>query len=80
MGGCVVIKGTTTFNGPFQGFIANTVTVVDAVFDSKGNNVTTTIGLDSGFQIQPGGLITMPEGEFFSSIKLTSGDAIGYRI
>jgi hypothetical protein len=79
MTGCKVLSGTSANTGGFQAFVINADAVVSAVLDKSGNDITSALGLTS-ITITKGMLISMPKGDYFSSITLTSGSVIGYLI
>jgi hypothetical protein len=79
MTGCKVLSGTSANTGGFQAFVINADAVVSVVLDKSGNDITSALGLTS-ITITKGMLISMPKGDYFSSITLTSGSVIGYLI
>jgi hypothetical protein len=79
MTGCKVLSGTSANTGGFQAFVVNVDAVVSAVLDKNGNDVTSALGLTS-VTITKGMLISMPKGDYFKSITLSSGSVIGYLI
>jgi hypothetical protein len=79
MTGCKVIANTSANTGAFQAFVVNADAVVSVALDRNGNNITSSLGL-TGVTLSKGMLISMPKGDYFSSITLTSGSIIGYLI
>jgi hypothetical protein len=77
--GCKMITGTSAVTGPFQSFIVNEALVVSAITDKNGNSLMSTLGL-STVTLSVGMLITAPKGNYFSTITLTSGSAVGYLV
>jgi len=79
MTGCKVLTGTSANTGGFQAFVINADAVVSAVLNKSGNDVTSDLGLTS-VTLTKGMLISMPKGDYFSSITLTSGSVIAYLV
>ena len=77
--GCKVLSGTGANTGRWQGFVVNADAVVSAALDINGASVMTTIGL-TGVTLKQGTFISLPEGDYFSSITLTSGSIVAYNI
>jgi len=75
--GCKVLTGTGANTGGFQAFVVNADAVVSAVLNKNGTDVTSALGLTS-VTISKGMLISMPKGDYFSSITLASGSVIAY--
>jgi len=75
--GCKMITGTSAVTGPFQSFIVNEDAVVSAILDKDGNSLLSAMGL-SGITLAVGMFITAPGSNYFSSITLSSGSAVGY--
>jgi len=79
LSGCKMITGTSAVNGPFQSFIVNEALVVSAILDRDGNNLLTSMGLTT-VTLSVGMLISAPKDNYFSSITLSSGSAVGYLV
>jgi hypothetical protein len=77
--GCKVISGTDANTGRWQGFVVNADAVVSAALDKAGSSVMTTLGLTS-ITLKQGTFISMPDGDYFSSITLTSGSIVAYNV
>lgn len=75
--GCKVISNTSANTGTFQGFVVNSDCVVSAILNSSGASILSAIGL-SGVTLKQGMFISVPNGDFISSITLTSGSIIAY--
>lgn len=75
--GSRLITGTNAIEGAFQSFIVAEDTVVTKVYNSIGIDVTGKLGLTS-ITLKAGAFISMPRGDYFSSIKLTSGSIVAY--
>ena len=75
--GCKVISNTSANTGTFRGFVVNEDAVVSAILDSGSNSILSALGL-SGVTLKSGAFISVPDGEFISSITLTSGSIIAY--
>ena len=75
--GCRVISGTSAVVGGFQGFLVNDDSVVSSILDKDGIDVTSALGL-SAFTLKQGTFVSIPAGNCFSSITLTSGSVIAY--
>lgn len=75
--GCKVLTGTSANTGGFQAFVVNADAVVSAVLNKNGTDVTSALGLTS-VTISKGMFISMPKGDYFSSITLASGSVIAY--
>ncbi len=79
MTGCKVISNTSANTGLFQGFVVNADAVVSAALDRNGASVMTSIGL-TGVTLKQGTFISLPDGDYFSSITLTSGSIVAYNV
>jgi hypothetical protein len=79
MTGCKVISNTSANTGRFQGFVVNADAVVSAALDKAGSSVMTTVGL-TGVTLKQGTFISLPDGDYFSSITLTSGSIVAYNV
>lgn len=82
-GGCELIANTSARTGKFYtAFVVMADAVVSVLAGgAKGatsTNYITTIGL-SGETITAGTLINAPDGEYFSSLTLTSGKVVAYK-
>ena len=75
--GCKLIANTSTTTGTFRGFIVNSDAVVSACLDKNGASLMTSLGL-TGVTIRQGGYICVADGDYISSITLTSGSIIVY--
>ena len=77
--GCKVLSGTGANTGRWQGFVVNADAVVSAALDRNGASVMTSIGL-TGVTLKQGTFISLPDGDWFSSITLTSGSIVAYNV
>jgi hypothetical protein len=75
--GCKVISNASANTGAFRGFVVNDDAVVSAILDSSSTSILTALGL-SGVTLKSGAFISVPDGDFISSITLTSGSIIVY--
>ena len=75
--GCKVISNTSANTGAFRGFVVNEDAVVSAILDSGSNSILSSLGL-SGVTLKSGAFISVPDGDYISSITLTSGSIIAY--
>jgi hypothetical protein len=75
--GCRVISNTSANTGAFRGFVVNDDAVVSAILDSSSTSILTALGL-SGVTLKSGAFISVPDGDYISSITLTSGSIIVY--
>ena len=75
--GCVVLANTSAKTGQFRGFIVNSDCVVSACLDQNAASLMTSLGL-SGVTINQGMFISVADGDYISSITLTSGSIILY--
>jgi hypothetical protein len=77
--GCKVLSGTGANTGRWQGFVVNADAVVSAALDKNAASVMTTLGL-TGITLKQGTFISISEGDWFSSITLTSGSIVAYNV
>ena len=77
--GCKVISNTSANTGQFRGFVVNSDAVVSAILDKDGSSLMTAIGL-SGVTLKQGAYISVADGDYISSITLTSGSIIAYNL
>lgn len=77
--GCKVISNTSANTGKFRGFVVNSDAVVSAILDKNGSSLMTAIGL-SGVTLKQGSYISVADGDYISSITLTSGSIIAYNL
>jgi hypothetical protein len=75
--GCTIVANTTAKTGRFRGFVVNSNAVVSACLDKSGASLMTPLGL-SGVTINQGMFISVGDGDYISSITLTSGSIILY--
>jgi hypothetical protein len=75
--GSRVVTGTNAVTGKFRGFVVNSDAVISACLDKSGASLMTTLGL-TGATIKQGIFICVPDGEWISSITLTSGSIVLY--
>jgi hypothetical protein len=75
--GCKVISNTSANTGAFRGFVVNSDAVVSAILNSSGASILATIGL-SGVTLAQGTFISVADGDYISSITLTSGSIVAY--
>ena len=75
--GCKVISNTSANTGAFRGFIVNDDAVVSAILDSSSTSILAALGL-SGVTLKSGAFISVADGDYISSITLTSGSIIVY--
>ena len=75
--GCKVISNTSANTGAFRGFVVNDDAVVSAILDSSSTTILAALGL-SGVTLKSGAFISVPDGDYISSITLTSGSIIVY--
>ena len=75
--GCKVISSTSANTGAFRGFVVNSDEVVSAILNSSGASILATIGL-SGVTLAQGTFISVADGDYISSITLTSGSIVAY--
>jgi len=77
--GSKVISNTSANTGQFRGFLVNTTAVVSAILDKDGDSLMTTMGL-SGVTLLPGPFHCVADGNYISSITLSSGSVVLYNI
>lgn len=75
--GSRVISNTSANTGTFRGFVVNFDCVVTACLDKDGNTLMATLGL-SGVILNQGAFISVADGDFITSITLSSGSIIAY--
>ena len=75
--GCKVISGTTAVAGSFRGFVVNEEATVTDVLDKDGESLLSDIGL-SGVTLAAGTYIPVADGNWITSITLTSGSVVAY--
>jgi hypothetical protein len=75
--GCTIVSNTTARTGRFRGFVVNSNAVVSACLNSTGASLMTPLGL-TGVTINQGMFISVGDGDYISSITLTSGSIILY--
>ena len=75
--GCKVISDTSANTGNFRGFVVNFDCVVTACLDKDGNSLMASLGL-SGVLLNQGAFISVADGDYISSITLSSGSIIAY--
>ena len=75
--GSKVISGTSAVTGKFRGFVVNDDANVSAILDENGSSILASLGL-SGVTLRSGAFISVEDGEYISSITLSSGSIIAY--
>jgi hypothetical protein len=75
--GCKVISNTSANTGRFRGFVINSDAVVSAILDQNAASLLSSLGL-SGVTLKQGIFISVPDGNYISSITLTSGSIVLY--
>ena len=75
--GCKVISNTSANTGEFRGFVVNDDAVVSAILDSSSTSILSALGL-SGVTLAQGTFISVADGDYISSITLTSGSIVAY--
>jgi len=75
--GFEIINGTTAVTGAFQSFLVNSKAEIAQAFNKDGVDITAKF---KGEPLNQGGFISLPKGDWFSSIRLTSGSLIAYGI
>ena len=75
--GSKVVSNTSANTGRFRGFVVNSTAVVSACLDKSGASLMTPLGL-SGVTINQGMFVSVADGDYISSITLTSGSIILY--
>ena len=73
--GSVVVANTSAKVGKFRGFVVNSNAVVSACLDKDGASLMTTMGL-TGVTLTPGPFHSVADGNYISSITLTSGSIV----
>ncbi len=77
LSGCRVISGTSPVVGGFQSFLVNNDSAISVVLDKNGIDLTASLGL-TGVTLKQGTFVSLPAGNYFSSITLASGSVIAY--
>jgi len=77
-GGSFFVSDTSAHTGGWRAFVVNTDAVISAMLDKDGNSLLSTLGLGSSPTISQGTLITVPTGQYITSITLTSGSIVLY--
>jgi len=75
--GCKVISGISAVTGTFRSFVVNEDAVVSAILDKDGESLLSDIGL-SGVTLYAGTYIPVADGNWITSITLTSGSVVAY--
>jgi hypothetical protein len=75
--GCKVVSNTSANTGEFRGFVVNDDAVVSAILDKDGVSILAALGL-SGVTLRSGIFISVADGDYISSITLTSGSIVAY--
>ena len=75
--GCKVVSNTSANTGKFRGFVVNDDAVVSAILNKAGTSILATLGL-SGVTLRSGIFISISDGDYISSITLTSGSIVLY--
>lgn len=75
--GSVAVANTSAKTGQFRGFLVNSNAVVSACLDKDGVSLMTTLGL-TGTTLLPGPFHCVADGNYISSITLTSGSIVLY--
>ena len=75
--GCKVVSNTSANTGAFRGFVVNDDAVVSAILDKDGVSILAALGL-SGVTLRSGIFISVADGDYISSITLTSGSIVAY--
>ena len=75
--GCKVISNTSANTGKFRGFVVNDDAVVSAILNKAGTTILASLGL-SGVTLRSGIFISVADGDYISSITLTSGSIVLY--
>jgi hypothetical protein len=75
--GCKVVSNTSANTGEFRGFVVNDDAVVSAILDKDGVSILAALGL-SGVTLRSGIFIAVADGDYISSITLTSGSIVAY--
>ena len=77
--GCKVISGTSANTGRWQGFVINEDATFTEALDKAASSVMTSLGL-TGVTLKQGTFISLPEGDYFSSITLATGSIVAYNV
>lgn len=75
--GCKVISNTSANTGIFRAFIVNSDAVVSEMLNEDGTSLMSSMGL-AGITLSSGAFIVVPDGDYISSITLTSGSIVAY--
>ena len=75
--GSKVVSNTSANTGEFRGFVVNDDAVVSAILDKDGVSILAALGL-SGVTLRSGIFISVADGDYISSITLTSGSVVTY--
>lgn len=75
--GSKAVANTSANTGRFRGFFVNSNAVVSACLDKDGNSLMTIMGL-TGVTLLPGPFHCVADGNYISSITLTSGSIVLY--
>jgi len=75
--GCKVISNTTATTGRFRGFVINDDAVISAILNKSGASILASLGL-AGVTLRSGVFISVPDGDYISSITLTYGSIVVY--
>jgi hypothetical protein len=75
--GCKVVSNTSANTGKFRGFVVNFDCVVSELLDKDGSSLMSAINL-TGVTLNQGSFISVADGDYISSITLTSGSVIMY--
>jgi hypothetical protein len=75
--GTTMINGTTAVTGAFQSFYINSDAVIAEALDKDGVNITAIFKSE---QLNRGGFWSMAQGNWFRSIRLTSGSLFAYGV
>jgi len=79
-GGSFYMTSGGAQTGAYRAFVANTDAVISAILDKDGNDLKPSLGLSSNPTISQGTLLTLPNGQYISSITLTSGSIVLYNV
>ena len=77
--GCKVLSGTSANTGRWQGFVINEDATFTEALDKGASSVMTSLGL-TGVTLKQGTFISLPEGDYFSSITLATGSIVAYNV
>lgn len=78
--GSFFVGDTSAHTGSWRAFVVNADAVVSAILDKDGNDIKSALGLGSNPTLAAGSLMTIPKGDYISSITLTSGSIILYSV